>query len=432
MDAHKGADVMVLPGMGAPFSSASFTATLNDWLVSQALDDVEVGEVLEGLIVRLVAAGVPLQRVFIGFLTLHPLYEGISYRWDAGHETVERTTYLSVGSKSNDSDAWDRSPFKWMLDHGVTSLRRHLIGPGALRDFPVLEEFREAGGTDYLVQITPFVTDADSQAGRNRIMVTYLTNRPSGFTDEDLAILSGIQRSLTVALKTRVAHEETNTILSTYLGPNAGRRVRNGQIKRGDGDATHSVIWFSDLRNSTKLADSLSEEAFLAELNAYFEATAEAVVEHGGEVLRFMGDAVLAIFPVGEDGYDEGEACRRALEAAYDAENRVEAANHQRAQNGAPPLDFGLGLHVGKVLYGNVGIPERLEFTVIGAAANEAARIEALTKTLGRRVLMSCAFACHIDAPLVDFGEQDLRGVGVRHRIFALESGAARKMRKIG
>ena len=246
-----------------------------------------------------------------------------------------------------------------------------------------------------------------------------MTDRAGGFVDEDIQALRRIQRRLAVACKMTIREQITRNVLSAYLGPDAGQMVLNGNIQRGDGETIHAVIWFSDLRQSTALADRLAPQDYLDTVNTYFECTAGAVLENGGEVLRFIGDAVLGIYPIREDGYSEVEACEKALAAATEAERRMEALNRTRAEYGEDALDFGLGLHLGDLIYGNIGVPERVEFSVIGPAANEVARLEDLTKILGRRVLVSESFAQALDREWESVGVHALRGVGEPMEVFA-------------
>ena len=225
-------------------------------------------------------------------------------------------------------------------------------------------------------------------------------------------------------------------LLYTYLGKRTGERVLSGFVKRGDGEKIHAVIWYCDLRDSTSLAESMPLESFLGILNNFFDCMAGAVLDHGGEILRFIGDAALAIFPIGATTRPLREvctpkegACERALTAARDARSRIEALNKQRRDRGEPPLGFGLALHIGDVMYGNIGVPERLEFTVVGPAANEAARLEALCKELDQPILISWEFPrCFPDQMiplghhLIPLGLHRLRGVSTPKEIFALSS----------
>ena len=222
-----------------------------------------------------------------------------------------------------------------------------------------------------------------------------------------------------IIIKDQIAHN----IVTAYLGPNAGRQVLSGHIKRGDCETVHAVIWYSDMRHSTTMAESMPVEDFLAAVNAYFECTAGAVLEHGGEVLRFIGDAVLAIFPIRQGGASAGEACGAALAAARQATEMMDRVNRTRADVGEEQLAFGLGLHVGDVMYGNIGVPQRLEFSVIGRAANEVARIEDLTKPSGHPILASEEFVRHLPFTPPSLGKHDFRGVLHPIEVFTL-SGA--------
>ena len=217
----------------------------------------------------------------------------------------------------------------------------------------------------------------------------------------------------------------TSVLLDTYLGPRKGQRVLKGLTQRGDGENIRAVLWFCDMRDSTAMADSMPREEFLENLNLFFDNIAGAVFEWGGEVLRFIGDAVLAIFPLSEAGGDAAprsiaQACYDAIEAARKAERRLAETNKARNGAGQPALGYGIGLHIGEVTYGNIGTTERLEFTVIGAATNEAARIEGLCKTLDKPVLISKEFAKSYPEGLVSVGHHALRGVGGDREIFTL------------
>jgi adenylate cyclase len=239
-------------------------------------------------------------------------------------------------------------------------------------------------------------------------------------------------RVLARLLEIHAVRRTAKTLLDTYLGKHTGERVLQGLIKRGDGEDIHAVIWFCDLRDSTLMAESMPRMAFLGVLNDFFDCMAGAVLDQGGEVLRFIGDATLAIFATGKSssGVDRGccdtvSACHAALAAAKDAQARMGTLNRNRARIGEPPLRFGLALHMGDVTYGNIGVPERLEFTVIGAAANEAARLEGLCKTLDQPLLISSAFKRCFPAGLVSLGFHTLRGVSAPVEVFTLPIDAA-------
>jgi adenylate cyclase len=233
-------------------------------------------------------------------------------------------------------------------------------------------------------------------------------------------------------LEVHTVRRTARNLLETYLGKHTGERVLCGLVRRGDGEDIHAVIWFCDLRDSTPMADSMPRMAFLSVLNDFFDCMAGAVLDHGGEVLRYIGDAALAIFPTGTSSCgvrraccDTATACHAALEAAQDAQARMKVLNQKRAQSGEPPLRYGLALHMGDVTYGNIGVPERLEFTVIGAAANEAARMEGLCKTLNQPLLISSEFRRCFPGEVVSLGFHTLRGVNAPEEIFTLPANEA-------
>jgi adenylate cyclase len=248
--------------------------------------------------------------------------------------------------------------------------------------------------------------------------VSWTTDRPDGFSDGELDALRHVRTALARLVESQSLRRVARNILNAYLGVQSGERVLNGQIKRGDGDEIHAVIWFSDLRDSSLIADSMTRREFLGVLNEFFECTAGAVLASGGEVLRFVGDAVLAIFPVSPARLSAAQACEIAVAAARDAIARLAKLNATRAARGERALAFGIALHLGDVLYGNIGTPKRIEFSVIGAAANEAARIEALCKTLGRSLLVSQAVARYLDGTWRSLGAHALRGVGEPIELF--------------
>ncbi|MGE3934425.1 MAG: adenylate/guanylate cyclase domain-containing protein, partial [Rhodospirillaceae bacterium] len=354
-----------------------------DWLMAQALDDTDVRGLVQGICTRLVAAGIPLWRVNLAFTTLHPLVSAISVTW-------HRDVGLSVDGiehSRDESPAWAISPYKHVIENGLPYLRRRLVGDDAQFDFPILTELRQKGATEYLAIATRFRPAASERRFSDGIVVSWATDRGDGFNEQDLKSILRIQRRLAVACKVAILSDTASNIATTYLGAGAGSKVLTGQIQRGAHETIHAAIWYSDMRGSTHLADTLPSAEFLALLNAYFECTAGAVMANGGEVLMFIGDAVLAIFPT--DRHDGGglDACARAVAAAGDAVARLDAANAARAEMGADPIAFGIAVHVGEVMYGNIGVPERLEFSVVGPAVNEVVRLEGLTKILRRPIL---------------------------------------------
>jgi adenylate cyclase len=251
-------------------------------------------------------------------------------------------------------------------------------------------------------------------------VLTIVSDAPGGFSTDQLGYLYEILPNLGRLLEAHVQRNSTLTLLQTYLGRNAGQRVDGGLIQRGDGEELHAVIWFSDLRESTKLAETLSRQEYLAVLNQYFDGVAGAVIHEGGEVLKFIGDAVLAIFPIDDPQDSKPDACARALAAVRRAHENTKLVNQQRQEAGQDPLKFGIGLHRGTITYGNVGTEGRLDFTVIGPAVNETARIEDLCKTLDEPILMSSVFAKGAPGLLVSLGDHLLRGVQGPREIYTI------------
>ncbi len=420
---------VVLPAAAGEFAEArggvDLIGTVADWLMDQALGETAVDELFDGCCARLRAAGVPLTRAFIGFRVLHPLVSVMSLVWrpDRGLVT-ERFLHDSTGG------GWDRSPFKYLVENSIPHMRRRLAGRDAMLDYPMLSDLANEGMTDYFGFVVAFTGTPSGTGAANGLVGSWATDRPSGFNDSDIQALLRIQRRLSVACKVRIKDMIARTVVTTYLGADAGLRVLNGSIKRGDGEVIRAAVWFSDLRNSTGLAEALDAPRYLEALNAYFECAAGAVMQEGGEVLMLIGDAVLAIFPIGADRRDDRAACRAALAAAAGAEARLARLNAARAADESPPLEFGVGLHVGDLMFGNIGLPERLQFTVVGPAANEVARLQALTKALGRRVLASRDFADRVRGGWEPLGRHDMPGLADAREVFAPESGPAARGRR--
>ena len=390
-----------------------------DWLMSQALGEADVHDIVGSCCDRLLATGIPLWRGFVSFRILHPKFASVSIIWRRDERSGSVEHIETLHGEAFTSDDWRQSPMNHMLSTQIPFLRRRLTGEEALLDFPVCRDLRDQGATDYVAWMIPFARDDEPGPHLDGVIGSWATDRPGGFSDRDIRSLLRIQRRLVVSLKVQIKQQIATTVLATYLGMDAGRQVLDGQIRRGDGEMVHAVIWYSDMRDSTHLADTMPAEEFLKTVNSYFECTAGAVLAHGGEVLRFIGDAVLAIFPI-RDGNPQS-ACELAMDAARDAEGRLDAVNEERASRKLRPLDYGLGLHVGDVMFGNIGVPERLEFSVIGPAANEVARIESLTKTLGRRTLASAEFARAVSRDWESTGEHALKGVGEPLEVMALK-----------
>jgi adenylate cyclase len=393
---------------GERSAGSDLIGTVEDWLMAQTLGEPDLQALFEGCCARLHAAGVPIARAYIGCRILHPLFSVLALTWrpKTGIEVHELP-------HSREIRGWQDSPFSHLVKNGLPSIRRRLAGPDAVIDFPMLAELRDQGMTDYFGYVVSFSGGTATLAVASGMSGSWATDRPSGFSEPDISALLRIQRALATAAKMRIKDMIARNVVSTYLGANAGLRVLSGAIKRGDGESIHAAVWFSDLRNSTGLAERLAPNDYLDALNSYFECTAGSVMNRGGEVLVMVGDAVMAIFPTDPGGV--GVACEAALAAAEDAERCLAEVNANRTE----PLDFGVGLHVGDLIFGNIGVPERLQFTVVGPAANEVARVQSLTKVLGRRILASRDFAGHVDAGWDSLGAHRLQGIAEAREVFA-------------
>ncbi|MGQ0545477.1 MAG: adenylate/guanylate cyclase domain-containing protein [Betaproteobacteria bacterium] len=381
-------------------------APVIDWLMHKGRHLPSPERLVAELCPRVRDAGMPIERVGFFFWTLHPQYSGNALFWHG--DRVER---MRGEPDLRQKPVYLDSPVARIVE-GTRVIRRRLEQPDCPIDFPVLAEVKAEGMTDWVIVEVVF-------GSGQRNAVSLATRRPGGFSDHDIAETERILHPFSLVMENFTNRELAQTLLETYLGRKTGIRVLQGQIRRGDGESIDAVIWFSDLRESTPLARRLGDERFLGLLNDYFEATAGAVLEHGGEVLRFIGDASLAVFPIAE-AQSRRDVCAAAVEAARAARGRTASANERRRSAGEEAFHCGIGLHLGRVLYGNIGTPERLEFSVIGAAANETARIETLCKRTGRDVVVSRAVADALGAKWPGLGSFELPGVERPMEVLAL------------
>jgi adenylate cyclase len=385
----------------------SHGSSFMDWLLREAWSTKTPGELTQKLGQLMSDNNMSVARMSVFIRTLHPLLIGSAYVWRPDKDDVH-SFVLTHDTLS--SPLFLDSPLIPIFN-GAGGIRRRLEGESPLLDYGIIKQLHEEGMTDYAAMPMTF-----SNGQINAL--TMSTGKEGGFTTAELGRVHEILPLLSRLFEVHAAHSMCSTLMQTYLGRSTGDNVLKGLIKRGDSENLHAVIWFCDLRGSTPLAESMPPEEFIAVLNQFFECMVKPVVDHGGEVLRFIGDAVLAVFPLLDGDSVYQRACDDALAAAADAEERLLELNRNRAEDGKVELDYGIGLHVGHMTYGNIGIPERLEFTVIGAAANEAARIESLTKEVDARVVVSSTFANHCSSPLLPLGEFELRGVSEKQTIY--------------
>jgi adenylate cyclase len=375
-----------------------------DWLLDGARSAPLAQDVMTELCERLSAYGLPLWRGVVFVRTLHPQVLGRRFIWrpDTGTVTTEAPFELL------DRETFRNSPMAQVNNSGATA-RFHLVDPDCPMNYPILQDLRQEGVTDYLLSPL-YSTNGEVH------FASWATKKPGGFTEANLAALEAIVMPLARVAEIRAARRIAATLLSTYVGQKAGERVLAGQIRRGTTEAIHAAIWLSDMRGFTKLADRLHPQDLVDLLNRYFDCQVPPILEGGGEVLKFMGDGLLAIFPFAHG--TDAAVCATALKSAHVARDNVRKLD--AASDGAPSVRFGLALHVGDVLFGNIGGGDRLDFTCIGPAVNLAARLEKLAGQLGRTILASEDFAQYCADGLRPLGKFAIAGFAAERNVFGL------------
>jgi adenylate cyclase len=412
MSHHRSAMKVRMSGQRRPFDPIP----LHAWLIEAGLSGLPAPEVLDGFCRRLVAAGVPLSRGFLSLSTLHPQRRASSLTWEQGAVLATDFGYAYMQTAS-----WQTSPFHHMLETGARRLHRRLAGDGAVLDFPVLSEFAGAGHTEWLALIYGFGADLEQEKGSQLgVVSSWATDHVGGWTAAELEIIEEVSGTLALAIQGSSALATTRDVLATYLGADAAARVVAGHVQRGSVGRFAAFILTADLRGFTDFAEVTAPEEVTRRLNGYFDCMGEAITTASGEILKFMGDGLLATFlPKGDA--DKPAVAAATLAAAHDILARVAALNAAEAAAGKPALAVDIALHQGDVTYGNVGTADRLDFTAIGPAINEAARLEGLCKELGRNLLISDSFvraAPALRPQLQSLGRHRLRGVREPREVF--------------
>jgi adenylate cyclase len=393
-------------------------ADIASWVTRTGLKGGKETALVEGFCGRAVAGGVPLARAIVIIDTLHPIYEGRAFRWERGKPETELVEYGST-NEGELAERWRKSPL-YRVWQSNESLLRVRVTPESIAEFPTLAELSEASIVDYVAMVSRF--SADGVIGEmDCFYAQWMTNREGGFSDDDIAALERLTPFLGLAIKSVSLARIAETLVETYLGRDAGRRVLSGRIARGVADRIDTVLWFSDLRDYTRIADTSPPEAIIPLLDDYADAIVSAIHGNSGDVLKLIGDGALAIFPAGRGS----QACAAALDAAAQAQEAVRVLNDRRLQEGSPTTEMYLGLHVGEVFYGNIGSKDRLDFTVVGPAVNEVSRITAMCRSVDRPMLVSAAFAASAADErrrFVSVGRYALRGVGRPQELFTLDS----------
>jgi adenylate cyclase len=378
------------------------------WLTNDVRDERFIDNIFAGMCLRLQRAGIPLKRATLHVVIQHPQWLGARIMWADGMRDAEITR---VDHDVRGRSEFIGSPASEILDGG-TELREKLTGDPALRrKHAVYDDMRQSGLSDYVAW--PLYHTLGK-----RHMVTFATDRASGFDDAHLASLRKLLPILALVSEIRVKNRLARTLLETYVGSHAGELILAGATRRGTGTTVRAAIMICDLRDFTHISDNWPRDDVIDLLNGYFDAMSEPIARHGGEILKFIGDGLLAIFPLSEPN-----ACANLLHAVTEARQAMIALNRKNSETGRAPLNYGIGIHVGDVMYGNIGSSARLDFTVIGPAVNMASRLEALTKQLGKTVLLSHAFADLVkgDFELEHVGEFPVRGFNAPVELFAYQ-----------
>jgi adenylate cyclase len=376
------------------------------WLTNDTRDERFIDNIFVELCVRLQHAGIPVKRASLHVLVNHPQWLGAKIMWADGMREAEisRVDY-DVRGRSEFID----SPANEIHD-GAAEVRENLERDPALgRKHALYDEMRANGLTDYVAW--PLYHTLGK-----RHFVTFATDRPGGFNDAHVAGLLKLLPVLALVSEIRIKNRLARTLLETYVGSHAGELILAGATRRGSGTTVRAAIMICDLRDFTRISDNWPRDDVIDLLNGYFDAMSEPIARHGGEILKFIGDGLLAIFPLSQPS-----ACANLLRAVAEAGQAMVALNEKNSEAGSARLNYGIGIHVGDVMYGNIGSSTRLDFTVIGPAVNMASRLEGLTKQLGRPVLLSRAFADFVegDFDLERVGEYPVRGFDDPIELFA-------------
>ncbi|GAB4367602.1 MAG: adenylate/guanylate cyclase domain-containing protein [Kiloniellaceae bacterium] len=381
-----------------------------DWLLAVRLEPQRITQLFDGFLRQLAALGVPVDRSTLHLRQLHPQLRARTVQWegaDGGAMEIPRVHGVE------ETDLFLKSPVRLVFEGGP-AIRRRLALPGCPIDFPITEDLAKEGYSDYTARPLPFSTGEINT-------LTLATRHADGFSDLDIATVEAALPLFGLLLELRNAYRTSQTLMETYLGARSGRRVLAGTIKRGDVERINAVLWTCDMRDFTALSAALPMTEVVALLDDYFEAMARAIEANGGEILKFIGDAILAIFPIEErQPGDPCRACLASMKAAREALANVERLRAERRAAGKEDCRCGIALHVGDVMYGNIGAADRLDFTVIGPAVNLVSRIEALNRDLVFPLVYSAAYAAHWPGESRSLGKHLLKGFGVPQEVFTL------------
>jgi adenylate cyclase len=396
---------------------------LHRWAVREGLQGATVEQLFSGFCRQLVEHGVKLWRGYAAMRTLHPQWSGYGFTWRREHTAVEEEQFQR--NTPQDTPGFLSSPVAQLLGRAEKGevnprMRKRLMAGAEERNLPVLEEFYAAGATDYFAEVFTFGDGGASQG--TGVFFSFTSDGAEGFGEDDLLLIQTSLPALSLAIKAEASHVIAAGLLAAYLGEDAGRRVHAGAVERGSVESVHAVLWYADIRGFTGIADSEPGLNVVRLLDEVFETLTAPLRRRGGQVMKFIGDGMLATFAF--DGASGAETCRLALDAVEEAMAALDTMNGGREFTMLPAARVDFALHLGDVLYGNIGAADRLDFTVIGPAVNEVDRIEKLCEPLGRSVLVSAEFAAAAKQPgrLMSLGPHMLRGVREPREIFGLSA----------
>ena len=391
--------------------------TLVPMLIEKGLRSSGRQDLLNTFCEKLVEMGVPLWRFHLAQRAFHPKFGGIGYNWTRSdgisHEHYER--------RETPREAWLRSPFYQMLDQGLESLQVDLTANVPL-EFPLLEELKGRGATEYFALTLRFTEDdapVDPNAPSEGVLSSWTTDSPEGFSAEDKALIQSLYPVLGLALKSMSNRQMASDLLQTYLGRDPGQRVLSGEFQRGSSTEIDAVIGLFDLKGFTSLAGELPGPELIEMLNDYFGIAVAATQEHGGNILKFLGDGMLVMFNLGSIEKDS----QAALAASAELCRNIGLRNEERLTQGLPVTDWTLALHAGPILYGNIGAENRLDFTVIGPAVNQTARIAGMHRSVGQNLIFSQVVREAVSDTkydIVSLGRYMLRGVSEPFELFTI------------
>ncbi|WP_025899823.1 adenylate/guanylate cyclase domain-containing protein [Sneathiella glossodoripedis] len=419
----KHSDISTFSGC-AHFPSSSEEEKLFAWLISAGMQQITVDELLKQLCERLTDLGVHLVRGNIAMTTLHPQVSAFMYTWKDGKGIVSNTRFLHTDEPG---EGWFASPFFYMLGQGVNFMHRRLVDNDDL-DFPVLREFKKEGMTDWFSQVFDFGWGHrdDRLESEFGLITSWASAHPDGFTERDFQILQKAIPLFALAVKGIASFEVAGTVLQTYVGQETAQEVLSGKIVRGAARSMTAVLLFADLKGFTRMADAVPRAEIVSTLDQYLERMADPITDFGGEVLKFMGDGMLATFVLKES--EEADICKTAMLATQTMMNSIAELNDLRKHQNLPTVELDVALHIGEVMYGNVGSASRLDFTVVGPAVNEVSRMESLCDALSTHVVLSGEFvkhATHCKEHFETAGLHALRGVRTPKELYKLKHDSA-------